>query len=46
MHRHRPIFEKNPRIGMVYRNWDKQSEENRNLTLERAEWCLEHLDEL
>ena len=46
MHRHRSQFEQNPRIGMVYRNWDKQPAENRSLTLARAEWCLENIDQL
>jgi deoxyribodipyrimidine photolyase-related protein len=46
MIRHRDKFEKNPRIGMVYRNWDKQAESDRSLTLEKAEWCLVNLNEL
>ncbi len=46
MAQHRSRLEKNPRIGMVYRNWDKQSEEQRGATLERAEWCLQHIDSL
>ena len=29
MQTHRERLEKNPRIGMVYRNWDKQSDELR-----------------
>ena len=46
MLRHRDRFAKNPRIGMVYRNWDKQAPEVQQATLARADWCLEHLDEL
>ena len=46
MHQHRDRLENNPRIGMVYRNWDKQSREMRDATLARAEWCLDHIEEL
>jgi deoxyribodipyrimidine photolyase-related protein len=46
MVQHRSRLQRNPRIGMVYRNWDKQSEEQRSATLERAQWCLQHIDSL
>ncbi len=46
MARHRPRLEKNPRIGMIYRNWDKQAQTQREAVLERARWCRNHLDEL
>jgi deoxyribodipyrimidine photolyase-related protein len=46
MDRHRGRFEANPRIGMIYRNWDRQAEDRREATLARARWCLQHLDEL
>jgi deoxyribodipyrimidine photolyase-related protein len=46
MVQHRSRLQRNPRIGMVYRNWDKQSEEQRSATLERAAWCLQHIDSL
>ena len=46
MHRHRDWLEQNPRIGMVYRNWDRQAPEQRAQTLERADWCLHHLEDL
>ena len=46
MIRHRERLERNPRIGMVYRSWDRQDEEQRSATLERAGWCLQNLDEL
>ena len=46
MYRHRERLGANPRIGMVYRNWDRQDPAARAATLERAAWCLEHLDEL
>lgn len=44
MHKHRDELEKNPRIGMIYRNWDKNSDEEQTLVLDRADWCLENLD--
>ena len=46
MIRHRERLAQNPRIGMLYRNWDGQDAAQREATLSRAEWCLEHLDEL
>ncbi len=46
MNQHRSTLSKNPRIGMVYRSWDKQSDDNQKATLARANWCLEHLEEL
>lgn len=46
MQRHRDRFERNPRIGMVYRNWDKQLPEQRDQVIARGQWCLEHLEEL
>ncbi len=46
MTRHRERFEKNPRIGMIYRTWDKQSEDKQQSTLQRAKWCLENIESL
>ena len=46
MHQHRNILASNPRIGMVYRSWDKQAKETQEATLARAAWCLAHLDAL
>lgn len=43
---HRQKLAKNPRVGMVYRSWDKQTVESQRATLTRASWCLEHLEEL
>ena len=44
--RHREKLERNPRIGMVYRTWDKMSGEARVATLEQAEMYLEQLEAL
>ena len=46
MVRHRSHFEKNPRIGMVYRQWDKQEQPAQLAVLERAQWCIEHIEQL
>jgi len=46
MLRHRERFAANPRIGMIYRNWDRQSPETQQATLSRADWCLRHIGEL
>ena len=43
---HRERFEKNPRIGMVYRQWDKQDESVQTATIERAKWCIENIEAL
>ncbi|PWE51523.1 cryptochrome/photolyase family protein [Thioclava sp. NG1] len=42
--RHRDRFEGNPRMGLVYRNWDKQKTETREAKLKTAEALLEKLD--
>jgi deoxyribodipyrimidine photolyase-related protein len=46
MVRHREKFQNNPRIGMVYRNWDKQEKAVQELTIARGEDCLKNLEEL
>ncbi len=46
MQRHRERLEANPRIGVIYRNWDRQQPEAREATLERARYCLDNLDRL
>ncbi|MBJ6136945.1 cryptochrome/photolyase family protein [Marinobacter litoralis] len=44
--RHRDDFANNHRMGMMYRNWDKQKPERREALIKRANWILEHLEEL
>lgn len=46
MTRHRGRFERNQRIGMVYRNWDKMAVSTKSALLERAEDILADLDSL
>ncbi|HAP53031.1 MAG TPA: cryptochrome/photolyase family protein, partial [Marinobacter adhaerens] len=44
--RHRDDFAKNPRMGMMYRNWDKQKPEKREALLQRAGYLLTNLEKL
>lgn len=46
MHRHRKKFERNPRIGMIYRNFDKMDEAIKKATLARAKKLLKNTEEL
>ncbi|MDX1452813.1 MAG: cryptochrome/photolyase family protein [Oleiphilaceae bacterium] len=46
MHQHRDSLSNNPRIGMLYGNWDKRSESDRDAILQRAQWCLKNLETL
>lgn len=46
MIKHRDRFERNPRIGMVYRQWDKQDDDTRQKVQERAQLCLATIEDL
>ncbi|MDJ0777425.1 MAG: cryptochrome/photolyase family protein [Gammaproteobacteria bacterium] len=46
MLRHRERLATNPRIGVMYRNWDRQDEEVRSATLARARDCIDNLEKL
>lgn len=46
MVKHRDRLSENPRIGMIYRNWDKQSTEQQQAVLDRAGWCIENIAQL
>ena len=46
MIKHRNRLENNPRIGMVYRNWDKQSDEAQQATLKQAKYCIDNIQNL
>lgn len=46
MHRHEDKFTNNHRIGMIYRNWQKQDEKTRQEVLARAQWCLDNIEQL
>jgi deoxyribodipyrimidine photolyase-related protein len=45
-HRNRAHLEKNPRIGMVYRTWDRMAEAQKRALLDRAQWIHAHKEEL
>lgn len=44
LHRHRDKLGNNPRVGMIYRNWDNNPQQEQILA--RAEWCLDNLRKL
>ncbi|MBY6033198.1 cryptochrome/photolyase family protein [Marinobacter daepoensis] len=44
--RHRDAFAANPRMTMMYRNWDRQKPEKQEALLARAQWLLDNLDQL
>jgi deoxyribodipyrimidine photolyase-related protein len=46
MHIHRPQLSKIPRIGMIYRNWDRLSDAEQQQVLAKAEHYLIHIEEL
>lgn len=43
---HRARLQHNPRLSMVYRLWDKMTPQDREAILLRADYCLEHIEEL
>jgi len=45
-HRHQSLLQKNPRIGMTYRTWEKMKPVDRTALLERAAWIRSHPEEL
>ena len=46
MYRHRQLLAKNPRIGMVYKNWDRMDEIQQQAILQQAIWVKENIDSL
>ncbi|WP_097458780.1 cryptochrome/photolyase family protein [Mangrovitalea sediminis] len=46
IHRNRVHFADNPRMTMMYRNWERQGDSKRQATLERAETLLNALNTL
>lgn len=46
INKHRELLEKNPRIGMIYKNWDKQTPELKKQTLEQASYYLNNIENL
>ncbi|GAB3382192.1 cryptochrome/photolyase family protein [Spongiibacter taiwanensis] len=46
MDRHRQTFNRNPRLGMIYRSWDKMAEDKQQAILARGQWCLDNINSL
>jgi deoxyribodipyrimidine photolyase-related protein len=46
MIKHRDELSKNPRIGMIYRNWDKQEDGNKLAILEHANNHIKNIENL
>jgi deoxyribodipyrimidine photolyase-related protein len=44
--RHRALLEKNPRIGMMYKVWDKMDAQTKSDMLKQAKFYLNHLHEI
>ena len=43
---HRDTFDKNPRIGMMYRTWDKMDRDKKAELLQQADYYLKNIDKL
>jgi deoxyribodipyrimidine photolyase-related protein len=46
LNRHRNLLQKNPRIGMMYRTWDRMNEDRQNAILKQAKQYLSQIDNL
>ena len=46
MQRNRPLLAKNPRIGMVYKNWDRMDQLQQQAIIEKAAWIKQHVNSL
>ena len=46
MHIHRAQLTQNPRVGVIYRHWDTQTDESRDKILKRAEWLIENIENI
>ena len=44
--KHRALLEKNPRIGMMYKVWDKMDTQTKSDTLNQANFYLNHIHEI
>jgi deoxyribodipyrimidine photolyase-related protein len=45
-HRNRALLERNPRIGMMYKVWDKMAEKEQNALLRQAEMYKQQIESL
>lgn len=46
LHRHRAALKTNPRMGMMYRTWERMTAADRRNTLTWADRCLTHIEAL
>ena len=44
--RHRPLLQKNPRVGMMYRVWDRMNSGEKKQTLKQADTYLKNVNQL
>lgn len=44
--RHREAFAGNPRMTMMYRNWDRQPRDRKEALITRGDWLLANIDKL
>ena len=44
--RHRPLLQKNPRVGMMYRAWDRMEKKEKKQVLNQADAYLKNLERL
>jgi deoxyribodipyrimidine photolyase-related protein len=46
MVQHRERLARNPRIGMIYGHWDKQTDSQQQAVIDQAQYYLDHIDSL
>lgn len=46
MSKHRQEFERNPRLSMTYRSFDRYSDEQKTDILKYGQWCIENIEKL
>ena len=46
LERHRPLLQKNPRVGMMYRAWDRMEKKEKKQVLNQADAYLKNLERL
>ena len=44
--RHRALLSKNPRVGMMYRTWDRMADKEKHAALKQADTYLKNVDKL
>lgn len=46
LNRHESLLSSNPRMGLMYKQWQKKSPEQQQALLKRADWCLDNIENL